>query len=65
MTSLDAQLITSQFLHHQMQLNNTIQQAQVDVLKELTTSNYQRNFTTLLQAYLFLMEANRRFTLNG
>ena len=40
----DAQQITYQHLHHQMQVNNTIQQTKVDTLRELTVSIYQRNF---------------------
>ena len=40
---MDAQQLTNQHFNQQKQLHNTSQQAQVDALRELNASNYQRN----------------------
>ena len=41
---LDAQQVTNQHFHQQMQLSNNAQQSHVDALKELKVSNLQRYF---------------------
>ena len=56
----DAQQTSNQHLHHQKQLNNIAQQAKVDAMIELTTSNFQRNFKHILQASQFFDDSKKK-----